>query len=69
METGNIAINKSISKEVENGKIVQELRDFFNLFWINGSCQKRFTAEDAERRRVMLFFSACLCGFLNRPSK
>ena len=27
----------------------------FNLFWINGSWQKRFTAEDAERRRDVLF--------------
>ena len=27
----------------------------FNLFWINGSWQKRFTAEDVERRRDVLF--------------
>jgi len=27
----------------------------FNLFWINGSWQKRFTAEDTERRRDVLF--------------
>ena len=30
----------------------------FNLFWINGSWQKRLTAEDAKDRRGMLFFSA-----------
>jgi hypothetical protein len=27
----------------------------FNLFWINRSWQKRFTAEDVERRRDVLF--------------
>ena len=33
---------------------------------------KKITAEDAERRRDVLFFSACLCVldvFLNSPSK
>ena len=42
----------------------------FNLFWINGSWQKRLTAEDAEDRRGLLIFSASLCvlsGFLDRP--
>ena len=42
----------------------------FNLFWINGSWQKRLTAEDAEDRRGLLIFSTSLCvlgGFLDRP--
>jgi len=33
----------------------------FNLFWINESWQKKLTAEDAEDRRELLFFSASLC--------
>ena len=32
----------------------------FNLFWISGSWQKRFTSEDTEVRRRSLFYSASL---------
>ena len=42
----------------------------FNLFWINGSWQKKLNAEDAEKRKGLLFFSASLsvlCGFTDRP--
>ncbi|MBE0523054.1 MAG: AAA family ATPase [Methanosarcinales archaeon] len=37
------------------GATVEDLR-LFNLFWINGSWQKRLTAEYAEDRRGLLFF-------------
>ncbi len=44
----------------------------FILFLINGSWQKRFTAENAENRRGLLFFSACpcaLCDFFESSQK
>jgi len=64
------AATKSGFSVIGGGHSAAVVERLFNLFWINGSWQKRLTAEDAENRRGLLFFSASLgvlCGFPDRP--